>query len=217
MTDFLYPFIGADERDAPALLDDLARSAEAKAQESTRLGTETLATQADLIASAAAAMALRFAAGARLFAFGNGGSSTDAAAVAALFSRPPRHHPLPALSLAADTAILTALGNDVGFDLVFSRQLIAHLRDGDIAIGLSTSGSSDNVLQAFAEARRGGALTIGLAGFDGGRMAASPDVEHCIVVRAGSVHRIQEAQAAVVVALWETVHRELAVREQVRG
>ncbi len=217
MTAFLYPFIDADERDATALLDDLARSAEAKAADSNRLRATTLATQAELIARAAASMADRFDAGGRLYAFGNGGSATDAAAVAALFVRPPRHRPLPALSLAADEAVVTALGNDVGFELVFSRQLIAHLRDGDIVIGLSTSGSSDNVLRAFAEAHRRGVLTIGLAGFDGGQMAASPDVDHCIVVRADSVHRIQEAQSAVVVALWESVHRELALREPVRG
>jgi D-sedoheptulose 7-phosphate isomerase len=208
--DFLYPFIDGDERDARALLDDLARSAAAKAIESSDLSQTTLDSQGDVITAAATAMTQCFAAGGRVFAFGNGGSATDAAALAALFARPPRGRPLPALSLAADAAIVTALGNDVGFDLVFSRQLIAHARRGDVAIGLSTSGSSDNVLQAFAEAHRRGVVTIGLAGFDGGRMAASPDIDHCIVTRADSVHRIQEAQAAVVVALWEAVQRELA-------
>ena len=209
MTDFLYPFIEADERDPSALLADLARSAESKATESAALATATLDQAGAAIAEAATAMARRFAAGGRLFAFGNGGSSTDAAGVAALFLRPPAGRPLPAQSLAADEAVLTALGNDVGFDLVFSRQLIAHGRPGDIALGLSTSGSSDNLIVAFAEARRRGLLTVGLAGFDGGRMAASNDVEHRVVVRSDSVHRIQEAQAAVVVALWEGVHRAL--------
>lgn len=210
MTDFLYPFIEADERDASALLADLTRSAEAKASESRSLRATTLAASGPAIAEASSAMAERFAAGGQLFAFGNGGSATDAAGVAALFVRPPSGRPLPARSLAADQAVLTALGNDVGFDLVFSRQLIAHARPGDIALGLSTSGSSENLIVAFAEARRRGALTIGLAGFDGGRMAASSDVDHCIVVRADSIHRIQETQAAVVVALWEGVQRSLA-------
>jgi D-sedoheptulose 7-phosphate isomerase len=206
MTDFLYPFIEADERDASALLSDLARSAEAKATQSSALRATTLTDSAATIAAAAAAMAERFAAGGQLFAFGNGGSATDAAGTAALFVRPPSGPPLPARSLAADEAVLTALGNDVGFDLVFSRQLIAFARPTDIALGLSTSGSSENLLVAFGEAHRRGVLTVGLAGFDGGRMAASSDIDHCIVVRADSVHRIQETQAAVVVALWEGIH-----------
>lgn len=209
MTDFLYPFIEADEHDAPALLADLARSAEAKATESRRLCEATLSETAAVTRSAAEAMAERFAAGGQLFTFGNGGSATDAAGVAGLFVRPPSGRPLPSRSLAADVAVLTALANDVGFDLVFSRQLIAHARPGDIALGLSTSGSSENLLVAFAEARRRGVLTIGLSGFDGGRMAASNDIDHCIVVRGDSVHRIQETQGAVVVALWEGVQREL--------
>ena len=206
MTDFLYPFIEGDERDASALLADLANSAEAKATQSSALRATTLTDSAAAIAAAAAAMAERFAAGGQLFVFGNGGSATDAAGAAALFVCPPSGHPLPARSLAADEAVLTALGNDVGFDLVFSRQLIAFAGPTDIALGLSTSGSSENLLVAFGEAHRHGVLTVGLAGFDGGRMGASSDIDHCIVVRADSVHRIQETQAAVVVALWEGVH-----------
>jgi D-sedoheptulose 7-phosphate isomerase len=211
VTDFLYPFIDGDERDVSGLLADLARSAEAKATESRTLREATLAVAGAAIAAAGTAMAERFAAGGRLFAFGNGGSATDAAGVASLFVRPPALPALPARSLVADEAVLTALGNDVGFDLVFSRQLIAYARPGDIALGLSTSGSSENLLAAFAEARRRDVLTVGLAGFDGGRMAASSDIDHCIVVRSDSVHRIQEAQAAVVVALWEQVHHTLDV------
>jgi D-sedoheptulose 7-phosphate isomerase len=205
VTDFLYPFIEGDERDAAGLLDDLARSADGKAAESMRLRRATQAESAGAVDAAAAAMAQRFAAGGRLFTFGNGGSATDAAATAALFVRPPHGRFLPARSLAADEAVLTALGNDVGFDLVFARQLIAGARAGDIALGLSTSGNSENLLVAFAEARRRGLLTVGLAGYDGGRMAASGDVDHCIVVRADSVHRIQETQSAVVVDLWRGV------------
>lgn len=209
MTDFLYPFIEAEEHDAPALLADLARSAEAKAIESRDLRARTLRDSAPQIAEVAAAMAERFSAGGQLFAFGNGGSATDAAGMAALFLRPPGDWALPARSLAANEAVVTALGNDVGFELVFARQLIAHAGPLDIAVGLSTSGSSDNLLVAFAEGRRRKMLTVGLAGFDGGRMAVSGDIDHCIVVRADSVHRIQEAQAAVMVALWEGVQRVL--------
>ena len=155
-------------------------------------------------------MAARLGAGGRLFTFGNGGSSTDAASLAALFAAPPWGRALPARCLVEDTAVLTALGNDVGFDLVFSRQLIAHAREGDIAIGLSTSGNSRNVIVAYSEARRRGLLTVGLAGYDGGEMAASPDVDHCLVVSSDSVHRVQEAQAAVSFSLWSAVQDRLA-------
>jgi len=204
-TDFLYPFIEGDERDAGALLVDLADSAAAKTAESLSLRDATLAGQHHELAALADAMAARFEAGGRLFTFGNGGSATDAGAAAALFADPPAGRALPARSLAEDAAVLTALGNDVGFDLVFARQLIAHARPGDIALGFSTSGNSQNVLTAFAEACRQGLLTAGLAGYDGGAMAASPDLDHLLVVRAQSVHRIQEVQAALVHALWAAV------------
>jgi len=210
-TDFLYPFIEGDERDADALLADLGRSAAAKAQESARLRSATLTrSRADLDA-AATAIAGAFAGGGRLFTFGNGGSSTDAASLATLFARPPWGRALPARGLVEDTAIVTALGNDVGFELVFSRQLIAHGAAGDIAVGFSTSGSSRNVLTAFAEARGRGMVTVGLAGYDGGEMAASPDLQHCLVVRSDSVHRVQETQAALGFALWTAVQAALGV------
>ena len=170
-TDFLYPFIEGDERDAGPLLLDLARSAAGKHEVSVALRAATLSATGPALAAAAAATAAAFAAGGQLFTFGNGGSATDAASVAALFSRPPSGRALPARCLADDPAVLTALANDVGFELVFSRQLIAHGRAGDIAIVLSTSGGSRNVLTAFAEARRRGLVTVGLSGYDGGEMA----------------------------------------------
>ncbi len=209
-TDFLYPFIGGGEHDAAALLDDLARSAQSKAAISAALRAATLERTRPDRAEIAAAMAACFIAGGRLFTFGNGGSSTDAAALAALFAEPPSGRALPARNLAADTAVLTALGNDVGFDLVFSRQIIAHVRPGDIAIGLSTSGNSRNVLAAFGEAHRRGLLTVAVAGYDGGEMARSRDVAHCLVVAADSIHRIQETQAALGVAVWSAVQDLLA-------
>ncbi len=205
MTDFLYPFIERNERDGAALLDDLARSAEAKMAMSVELRESTLVALGADLRAAAGAIAQRFAGGGRLFAFGNGGSATDAAGVVALFSHPPSGRSLPARSLAADQAVLTALANDVGYDLVFSRQLISMAASADIAFGLSTSGSSTNLLRAFAEARRLGMLTVGLAGYDGGSMAAAGTVDHCLVVRSDSVHRIQEVQNAVVFELWRLV------------
>jgi len=209
-TDFLYPFIEGDETDADTLLDDLARSAEGKWRQSAALRETTLTRCAGQLRDTAAAMAERFCAGGRLFTFGNGGSATDAEAVAHLYTEPPWGRPLPARSLAEDQAVMTALGNDVGFDLIFSRQLIAHGRGHDIAMGFSTSGNSENLMRAFAEAAKQGMLTVGLSGYDGGRMAAEgTPVAQCLVASSDSVHRIQESQAALNHALWALVQEAL--------
>ncbi|MGB3335392.1 MAG: SIS domain-containing protein [Mycobacterium sp.] len=208
-TGFLYPFIDEQEEDPAALLAELAASARTKAQESRDLRCSTLDANAALVAVAGTEMASRFAAGGRLFAFGNGGSCTDSAILAALFARPPFGKALPAWTLAADQAALTALANDVGFSLVFARQLIARGRSGDIAIALSTSGNSPNLLTALAEARHRGMYTITFAGYSGGAFADNPDVDACFIVRSQSVHRIQEAQALLGYRLW------LAVQDRV--
>ncbi|MGB7868664.1 MAG: phosphoheptose isomerase, partial [Mycobacterium sp.] len=120
-TNFLYPFIDAQEDDPKSLLADLAASAQAKAAESLSLRRSTLEANTELIGSAAAEMARRFSSGGRLFTFGNGGSCTDCTTLARLFAQPPVGKPLAAWSLTADQAIMTALGNDVGFELVFAR------------------------------------------------------------------------------------------------
>jgi D-sedoheptulose 7-phosphate isomerase len=208
-TDFLYPFIDAQEDDAESLLADLAASAQAKATESLALRRSTLEANAELLDEAATEVARRFASGGRLFTFGNGGSCTDSTTLARLFARPPLGNPLPAWSLTADQAILTALGNDVGFELVFARQLIARAKAGDIAIAMSTSGNSPNLLTALREARQRGLYTIGFAGYDGGAFADNPNVDACFVVRSQSVHRIQESQALLGYQLWLTVHDRL--------
>ena len=153
-----------------------------------------------------------FARGGRLFTFGNGGSATDAQGTADLFRRPPYGTPLPALSLVDDQAVLTALSNDVGFELVFSRQVIAHAGGLDIAVGFSTSGDSPDLLRAFEEAARQSLLTVGLCGYEGSGMATSTAIHHCLVVRSESVHRIQEAQDALTLALWESVQRHLPLQ-----
>ena len=215
-TDFLYPFIEGDETDSGTLLEDLARSAEGKWRQSSALRLVTLERCEAQLRTTAEAMAERFKAGGRLFTFGNGGSATDAEAVAHLYTQPPWGQALPARSLAEDQAVMTALGNDVGFELVFSRQLIAHGRAHDIAMGFSTSGNSDNLMRAFAEARKQGMLTVGLSGYDGGRMAAEgTPVEQCLVARSDSVHRIQESQAALNHALWAAVQAALTGEERV--
>ncbi|MCV7028747.1 D-sedoheptulose-7-phosphate isomerase [Mycobacterium sherrisii] len=208
-TNFLYPFIDAEESDPPSLLADLAASAQAKAAESLALRRSTLQANAELLELAGAETARRFAAGGRMFTFGNGGSCTDATTLASLFARPPTGGSLPAWSLTADQAIMTALGNDVGFELVFARQLIARAKAGDVAIAISTSGNSPNLLTALAEAHQRGLYTIGFAGYDGGAFVDNPNVNAGFIVHSQSVHRIQESQALLGYQLWLTVHKRL--------
>ncbi len=211
-TSFLYPFIDSEERDEVALVADLSRSAATKMAESRRLGTLTIERSKTDLQRAGREMAERFRLGGRLFAFGNGGSATDAAGMVDLFLCPPSGTPLPALALVDDRAVLTALANDVGrvgYDLVFSRQIIAHARSGDIVVGFSTSGGSVNVLNAFDEAAKRGILTLGFAGYGGGSMATSSSLDHRLVVGSDSVHRIQEVQSALVLELWSMVQQGL--------
>ena len=161
--------------------------------------------------TAAQDMAEAFAAGGQLLAFGNGGSATDAQDVAADCLNPYRGRPLPALSLTNDIGVITGVGNDVGFDNVFARQVIAYGRPGDIALGFSTSGKSANVLAAFTQAHKQGLLTVGIAGYDGGRMAGM-GLRHCLVVRSTYVPRIQEVHATIYHTLLELVHRHFGGR-----
>jgi D-sedoheptulose 7-phosphate isomerase len=207
----LYPFLYPSEDGSDAaggaraqVVADVRRSTREKVAEIAALRETVLATYADSLAACATAMARAFAAGGRLFAFGNGGSSTDAQAVAEMFSVPREDDTaLPALALTTDTATLTALANDVAFEVVFARPLAASGRAGDIAVGLSTSGGSANVLRGFSEARRRGMMTVGLAGYDGGKMAEADTIDHLFVMPSASVHRIQEAQTTVYQVLGE--------------
>jgi D-sedoheptulose 7-phosphate isomerase len=208
MTDVeaLYPFLYADKVDLDAVLAQVSASTVAKAREITELRERVLAADGDRMTRCAAEMAERFAAGGRLLSFGNGGSSTDAQEVAGLFLSPGGGlRPLPAFCLTNDIAVVTALSNDIGFDVVFARQLAALSRPGDIAIGLSTSGNSANLVAAFDEAGRRGLLTVGIAGYDGGRMAELDSIDHLFTVPSASVHRVQEAQTTVYHVLWELV------------
>jgi D-sedoheptulose 7-phosphate isomerase len=209
-TAFLYPFIESEETDATSLLDDLAASARAKATESARLQRESLDEYAPALTAAGTQMAERFLRGGRLYTLGNGGSSTDAATLASLFSRPALGRPVAAWSLAADEAVVTALGNDVGFELIFKRQIIAHGRDRDVAIALSTSGNSEDLMTAITEAKQRGLLTIGFSGHDGGRMAAAEDLDFCFTVHSQSIHRIQESHAMLGYRLWSVTQEHMA-------
>jgi D-sedoheptulose 7-phosphate isomerase len=213
----LYPFLYAGNGDGADVLTEVRRSTEAKVSEIAELRADMGRRHAAHLATCAKAVADAITAGATLYAFGNGGSSTDAEALVRVYAAPGADWvPVPAVSLTADVAVITALANDVGFDVVFARQLAALARPGDVAVGLSTSGGSTNVLQAFDAARRIGMLTIGFAGYDGGRMAelAGPGgtIDHLFVVPSASVHRIQEAQTTTYHVLWELTQRELLQR-----
>ncbi len=201
----LYPFLYSDSSDLEHVLEETRRSTVAKAEEIVALRRTVWEQDGERLIACALDMARRFVAGARLLTFGNGGSSTDAQAVAGMFLHPEETgaRSLPALALTNDVAVITALSNDVGFDVVFARQIAAWGRPGDIALGLSTSGSSGNVIAAFEEASRRGLVTIGLAGNNGGQMALVDTIEHLFVVPSASVHRIQEAQTTIYDLLWE--------------
>lgn len=206
----LYPFLYAQAGDLEAVHADVRRSTVAKVEEIVALRAEVAALHADRLVACAQQMAQRFGRGGRLFSLGNGGSSTDAQAVAATFLAPgPGWRPLAALCLTNDAATLTALANDIGYEVVFARQIAAHARRDDMVLGLSTSGGSANVLAAFDEAHRRGLLTIGFAGYDGGRMAASSALDYLFVVPSASVHRIQEAQTTLYNVLWELTQQAL--------
>jgi D-sedoheptulose 7-phosphate isomerase len=211
----LYPFLYAGTTDPAAVLAQVQASTVAKIAEIAELRRAVAERDADRLAGCAAEVARRFAAGGRLFAFGNGGSATDAAQVATLFLHPgDQHPPLPALGLASDTSVLTALANDVGVEVVFARQLAAFGTRHDIAVGLSTSGNSANLVRAFDEAARRGMLTIGLAGYEGGAMAELDSIDYLFVAPSTSVHRIQEAQTTIYHVLWELT---VAAYEQTRA
>jgi D-sedoheptulose 7-phosphate isomerase len=202
----LYPFLYSGTSDLEAVLADVRRSTVAKTAEITELRRAIAAQDGARLAQCAADAADRFARGGRLLAFGNGGSATDAGQVASLFLDPgpgPGHRALPAYGLASDTAIISALANDVGPEVIFSRQIAAFGRQEDIAIGLSTSGNSENLVRAFETASQRGLLTIGLAGYSGGKMAEIDSIDYLFVAPSTSVHRIQEAQTTVYNLLWE--------------
>ncbi len=206
----LYPFLAPAPADREAVVADLCASTRRKADEIVALRRSLVDLHAERLVACARAMAAAFDAGARLFTFGNGGSSTDAQAVAQVFAAPPEPaRAVAAVPLAQDVALLTALSNDVGYELVFARQLAALGRRGDVAVGLSTSGGSANVLNAMAEASRRGMLTVGLVGYDGGPMAQEDRVAYLFVVPSASVHRIQEAQITLCHVLWELTQRVL--------
>jgi D-sedoheptulose 7-phosphate isomerase len=208
----LYPFLQGAPQDAEALQAGLLESVMRKADDSADTKRAFFAAHAAQVVDAARALATIYRQGGRLFCIGNGGSSCDAAHIAVEFMHPVTtgRPALAATNLVADNAMLTAVGNDVGFRHVFVRQLIALARPGDALIAVSTSGNSENLVAACAQARSMGLLTIALSGGDGGALAHSADVDHCLTVGSDSIHRVQETHVAIYHIVWDLVHTLLA-------
>lgn len=140
---------------------------------------------------------------------GNGGSAADAQHIAAElvgrygFDRPS----IPSLALTTDTSCLTAIGNDYGYDMVFSRQLEGMGQDGDLFIGISTSGNSKNIINAFISANKMGITTVALVGRDGGEMAKIADI--ALIVPSDSTPRIQESHILIGHIICDVIEKEL--------
>jgi D-sedoheptulose 7-phosphate isomerase len=198
---FLYPFLDEREDNLDELLDDVRRSILMKAQDVGELRIQTLTENEPALRDAAAAARTRLERGATVLAVGNGGSATDAIDLVADF----RAAGWPGIDLTGDPAILTAIANDVGVDAIFSRQVIAYGRPDDVLVAVSTSGTSRNVVEALAEARRRKLHTVALVGYDGGTIAHQRLADHVIVTRSQHIPRIQEAQASAYHVLCELV------------
>ncbi|HEX4711180.1 SIS domain-containing protein [Phenylobacterium sp.] len=208
----LYPHLGAAKRDPATLNAALLESVRSKAGESRDANTRFFEDQGAALVAAAQALAGVWRAGGKLFAMGNGGSSCDASHFTVEFLHPitAGRPALPAVNLGADLAMISAVGNDVGFDQIFARQVIAQAASGDGLIGFSTSGASANLIAAFEVAKQRGLVTFGLAGGDGGRMKTCGLVDHCLVVETSSIHRIQECHVTAYHILWDLVHTILS-------
>ena len=208
----LYPFLHGTRQDAAKLGSALLDAVRMKAQDSAATKLAFFERNGERVVAMAHAIAAIYQRGGRLFSMGNGGSSCDAAHIAVEFLHPitAGRPALAAVNLVADTAMLTAVGNDVGIDHIFVRQLVALARRGDGLLGVSASGNSPNLLNAFAKAKQMGVVTLGLSGHDGGAMATRANLDHCLVVESVSVHRIQETHVAIYHILWDLVHTLLA-------
>jgi len=195
---FLYPFLGRERQQTGDVVGEVAESIRLKVQEDTRLRAEVARREAQRIITATSAIRERILRGGKLILFGNGGSATDANDWAFDCVLPPAgFRPIPAISLALEPANITAIANDVGTEVIFLRQLIAQARSEDVAVGISTSGGSRNVIMALEEARKRGLLTVALLGYDGGEVLRLGLADFALVVHSDYVPRIQEVQASI--------------------
>jgi D-sedoheptulose 7-phosphate isomerase len=207
---FLYPFLGQNKHDSASLRKEVAESIRMKVRDDARLRAQVAEEQSEQIAATAMAIHGRLRRGGKLIFFGNGGSATDANDWALDCIAPPSGwRPMPAISLSMEPANISAIANDVGTEVVFLRQLIAHARPEDVAVGISTSGGSRNIVVALEEARKRGLLTVALLGYDGGEILRRGLADFPLIVRCDYIPRIQEVQASI-------YHTLRAANEEVR-
>jgi D-sedoheptulose 7-phosphate isomerase len=207
----LYPFLHNKKQDPTALNQALVESVNQKMADHHSVIDSFFAKNAQSVVDAANAIANMYRQKGQLFSMGNGGSSSDASHIAVEFLHPitAGRPALSAYDLTMDKTLITAVANDVGFDHVFLRQLIAMLKPHDLVIGVSTSGNSRNLAKAFEYAKKMGATTMGLTGGNGGEMATM-GLDHCLIVETDSIHRTQECHVAIYHVLWDLVHTLLA-------
>jgi D-sedoheptulose 7-phosphate isomerase len=195
---FLYPFLGQQKQQTDDVLAEVAASIRLKVNDDAILRAQVAAEQTEAIGATAQAMCQCVQGGGKLILFGNGGSATDANDWALDCVCPPAgYRPVPAVSLALEPANITAVANDVGTEVIFLRQLIAQARPGDMAVGISTSGGSRNIVMALEEARKRNLTTVALLGYDGGEVLRRGLADFPIIVRSDYIPRIQEVQASI--------------------
>ncbi|MCU1240363.1 MAG: sugar isomerase [Candidatus Acidoferrum typicum] len=195
---FLYPFLGKEKQETFDVVAEVASSIQMKVRDDALLRAQVAKEESEKIGSAAVAMRERLDRGGKLIMFGNGGSATDANDWAIDCVMPPAgYHPIPAVSLSMEPANISAIANDVGTELIFQRQLIAQARPNDVAIGISTSGGSKNIVMALEEARKRNLLTVALLGYDGGEVLRRGLADFPLIVRSDYIPRIQEVQASI--------------------
>jgi D-sedoheptulose 7-phosphate isomerase len=205
-TEFLYPFLGQKKQETDGIVDDVAASIQMKVHDDTSLRTRLAREESEQIGAAALAIRERLSGGGKLILFGNGGSATDANDWAMDCVLPPSgYRSVPAISLSMEPANITALANDVGVEVIFLRQLLAQAQPQDVAIGISTSGGSRNIVMALEGARKRNLLTVALLGNDGGEVYRRGLADHPIIVRSDYIPRIQEVQASAYHVLRETL------------
>ena len=205
-TEFLYPFLGKQKQETSAVVDDVAASIQMKVHDDKLLRTRLAREESELMAGAALDMHSRLQNGGKLILLGNGGSATDANDWAIDCVMPPAgYHPIPAISLAMEPAIITAMANDVGIEVIFLRQMLAQAQPNDVIIAISTSGGSRNVIAAMEEARKRNLMTVALLGNDGGEIYRRGLANHPIIVRSDYIPRIQEVQASAYHVLRDTL------------
>lgn len=205
-TEFLYPFLGREKQGTDDLIGQVADSILMKVRDDAKLRTTVAHDQSEQISNTALAIHQRLKKGGKLILFGNGGSATDANDWAIDCILPPSgYRSIPAVSLSVEPANITAVANDVGIDLIFLRQLIAHAQPEDVAIGISTSGGSRNIIVALEEARKRNMLTVALLGYDGGEIQRRGLADHPLVVKCDYIPRIQEVQASIYHVIRELV------------